>query len=157
MNAAHEIEILLVEDNSHDAELTIRELTRRHLANKLVHLKDGAEALEFVFGTGAYAHRDTSQHPKVVLLDLKLPKVDGLEVLRTMKTDERTRTIPVVVMTSSQEQRDVVDSYHLGVNSYVVKPVDFDHFSKAVSDLGCYWVLLNHSPGPPLSPEVVTG
>ena len=153
MSAENHTEILLVEDSPYDAELTIRELKRYHLANKLVHLKDGAEALEFIFGTGAYAGRDTSQHPKVMLLDLKLPKVDGLEVLKAIKTDERTRAIPVVVMTSSQEQRDVVDSYHLGVNSYVVKPVDFDHFSKAVSELGCYWLLLNHSPGPPLSPE----
>jgi two-component system response regulator len=153
MNAADNVEILLVEDSPYDAELTIRELKRHHLANKLVHVKDGAEALDFVFGTGAYAARDTRQHPKVVLLDLKLPKVDGLEVLKAMKKDERTRNIPVVVMTSSQEQRDVVDSYHLGVNSYVVKPVDFDQFSKAVSELGCYWVLLNHSPGSPPSPK----
>jgi two-component system, response regulator len=153
MSPENDTEILLVEDSPYDAELTIRELKRHHLANKLVHLKDGAEALEFIFGTGAYAGRDTSQHPKVVLLDLKLPKVDGLEVLRAIKTDERTKAIPVVVMTSSQEQRDVVDSYHLGVNGYVVKPVDFDHFSKAVAELGCYWVLLNHAPGPPLSSE----
>ena len=152
MNTEYEIEILLVEDSPYDAELTIRELTRRHLANKLVHLKDGAEALDFIFGTGTYAGRDTIQHPKVVLLDLKLPKVDGLEVLRAIKSDPRTRTIPVVVMTSSQEQRDVVDSYHLGVNSYVVKPVDFDQFSKAVSELGCYWVLLNQPPGGPEKP-----
>src|SRR5437667_7116277 len=149
MNAEYDIEILLVEDSPYDAELTIRELTRHHLANKLVHVKDGADALDFIFGTGAYANRDTSQHPKVVLLDLKLPKVDGLQVLRTIKADERTKNIPVVVMTSSQEQRDVVDSYHLGVNGYVVKPVDFDQFSKAVSELGCYWVLLNHPPGVP--------
>jgi len=153
MSAEHDIEILLVEDSPYDAELTIRELRRHHLANKLVHLKDGAEAMDFIFGTGAYAHRDITQHPKVLLLDLKLPKVDGLEVLKAIKADERTRTIPVVIMTSSKEQRDVVESYHLGVNSYVVKPVDFDQFSKAVSDLGCYWVLLNHSPGPPPSPE----
>ena len=153
MSAENDTEILLVEDSPYDAELTIRELTRRHLANKLVHLKDGAEAMDFIFGTGAYAHRDITQHPKVLLLDLKLPKVDGLEVLKAIKADERTRTIPVVIMTSSKEQRDVVESYHLGVNSYVVKPVDFDQFSKAVSDLGCYWVLLNHSPGPPPSPE----
>jgi CheY-like chemotaxis protein len=148
MNAQDDIEILLVEDSPYDAEMTIRELKRHHLANKLIHVKDGAEALDFVFGTGVHAGRDISKYPKVVLLDLKLPKVDGLEVLRAMKKDERTRRIPVVVMTSSQEQRDVVESYHLGVNSYVVKPVDFDHFSKAVSELGCYWVLLNHPPGP---------
>ena len=153
MNAAHEIEILLVEDNSHDAELTIRVLTRRHLANKLVLLKDGAEALDFIFGTGAYAGRDTSQHPKVVLLDLKLPKVDGLEVLRAIKTDRSTRTIPVVIMTSSQEQQDVMESYDLGVNGYVVKPVEFDQFSKVVSDLGCYWVLLNQPLEAPLAAE----
>ena len=153
MSAENDTEILLVEDSPYDAELTIRELKRHHLANKLVHLKDGAEALDFIFGTGAFEGRDTSQHPKVMLLDLKLPKVDGLEVLRAVKSDPRTRTIPVVVMTSSQEQRDVVDSYHLGVNSYVVKPVDFDHFSKAVSELGCYWVLHNHSPGLALSSE----
>ena len=153
MNAQDDIEILLVEDSPYDAELTIRELKRHHLANKLVHVKDGAEALDFIFGTGAYAGRDTSQHPKVVLLDLKLPKVDGLEVLQAIKSNDRTKTIPVVVMTSSQEQRDVVDSYHLGVNSYVVKPVDFDQFSKAVSELGCYWVLLNHSPASPPGPE----
>src|SRR4029077_8228439 len=115
----------------------------------LIHVKDGAEALELLFGTGPYAGRDTSQHPKVMLLDLKLPKLDGLEGLRAIKADPRTRTIPVVVMTSSQEQRDVVESYQLGVNSYVVKPVDFDSFSKAVSELGCYWVLLNQVPESP--------
>ena len=146
MNAIQELEILLVEDNVHDAELTLRALKRRNLANKFVHLKDGAEALDFIFGTGQYAHRDISQHPKVILLDLKLPKVDGLEVLRAVKSDLRTKSIPVVIMTSSNEQRDVIESYKLGVNSYVVKPVDFDSFSKAVSELGCYWVLLNYPP-----------
>ena len=152
MNAIQELEILLVEDNVHDAELTLRALKRRNLANKFVHLKDGAEALDFVFGTGQYAHRDISQHPKVILLDLKLPKVDGLEVLRAVKSDPRTKSIPVVIMTSSNEQRDVIESYKLGVNSYVVKPVDFDSFSKAVSELGCYWVLLNHPPDPQSGP-----
>jgi len=150
MNPEHEIEILLVEDNPYDAELTIRELTRRHLANKLVHVKDGVEALDYIFGTGAFAGRDTRRHPKVVLLDLKLPKVDGLEVLRVIKTDRNTRTIPVVIMTSSKEQRDVMESYLLGVNSYVVKPVEFENFSKAVSDLGSYWVLLNQTPDAPV-------
>src|SRR5437016_9271532 len=138
MSAENDIEILLVEDSPSDAELTIRELRRHHLANKLIHVKDGAEALEFVFGTGAYAHRDTSRHPKVVLLDLKLPKVDGLEVLRAMKTDPRTRTIPVVVMTSSPEIGRASCREKVYINSYVVKPVDFDKFSKAVSELGCY-------------------
>jgi len=146
MNAENGIEILLVEDNLCDAELTIRALEEHHLANKLVHLKDGAEALDFIFGRGAYAGRETSQHPRVVLLDLKMPKVDGLEVLRALKSDERTKSIPVVVLTSSAEQKDLVQSYQLGVNSYVVKPVDFDSFSKAVSELGCYWLLLNRQP-----------
>src|SRR6266496_1246325 len=144
-----EIEILLVEDNFNDAELTLRALKRRNLANRLVHVKDGAEALDFILGKGAYAGRDITQHPKVILLDLKLPKVDGLEVLRALKASERTRNIPVVVLTSSAEQRDVIDSYQLGVNSYIVKPVDFENFSKAVTDLGCYWVLLNRPPEEP--------
>ena len=146
MNAENGIEILLVEDNLCDAELTIRALEEHHLANKLVHLKDGAEALDFIFGRGAYAGRETSQHPRVVLLDLKMPKVDGLEVLRALKSDERTKSIPVVVLTSSAEQKDLVQSYQLGVNSYIVKPVDFDSFSKAVSEQGCYWLLFNRQP-----------
>ena len=146
MNNANEIEVLLVEDNARDAELALRALKKRHLANKVVHVKDGAEAMDFLFGTGTFAGRDTNQHPKVVLLDLKLPKVDGLEVLRAIKNDEHTRTIPVVVMTSSREQRDLVESYQLGVNSYIVKPVEFDNFSAAVAELGCYWILLNQLP-----------
>ena len=146
MNAVKEPEILLVEDNPRDAELALRALQKRHLANKVVHVQDGEEALNFLFATGPYAGRDTSQHPKVVLLDLKMPKVDGLEVLRAIRSSERTKNIPVVVLTSSCQQRDIVESYHLGVNSYVVKPMEFDSFSAAVADLGCYWVLLNQAP-----------
>ncbi|MBI3553022.1 MAG: response regulator [Elusimicrobia bacterium] len=140
------VEILLVEDNPSDAELTIRALKKQHLANKLHHVKDGAQALDFVFARGSYAARRVENGPKIVLLDLKLPKVDGLEVLKQMKADPRTKVIPVVVMTSSKEERDVIESYQLGVNSYVAKPVDFAQFSKAVEDLGLYWLLVNHPP-----------
>ena len=142
--------ILLVEDNPDDEDLTLRALKKNNVVNEVVVARDGAEALDYIFGTGKYAGRDVTDLPSVVLLDLKLPKVDGLEVLRAIKADPRTRTIPVVVMTSSQEQKDVVDSYQLGVNSYVVKPVDFDGFSRAVSELGCYWVLLNHPSETPV-------
>ena len=140
------VEILLVEDNPRDAELTLRSLNKHNLANHIVHAKDGQEALDWLFGTGAYAGRDPSHHPKVILLDLKLPKVDGLEVLQAIRADERTRRIPVVVLTSSREEQDVVRSYDLGVNSYVVKPVDFEKFSAAVAEAGHYWLLLNHQP-----------
>ena len=140
------VDILLVEDNPHDLELALRALKKRHLANKVVVARDGAEALDFIFGTGSYAHRQIEKIPKLVLLDLKLPKVDGLEVLRRIKADERTKTIPVVVLTSSQEERDVVDSYRLGVNSYIVKPVDFDQFIDCVSELGLYWLVCNQPP-----------
>lgn len=146
MSNITEIEILLVEDNPRDAEMTLRTLRKRNLANHVVHVKDGAEALDWLFGRGAHAGRDATEQPKVVLLDLKLPKVDGLEVLRAIRADERTQFQPVVVMTSSQEQRDVIDSYKLGVNSYVVKPVDFDAFSTAVAELGHYWLLVNKDP-----------
>lgn len=146
MNKHTEIEILLVEDNPRDAEMTLRAMRKHNLANHIVHAKDGQEALDWLFGAGDYAGRDPNVHPKVVLLDLKLPKVDGLEVLRAIRGDERTRLMPVVVMTSSQEQRDVIESYKLGVNSYVVKPVDFDAFSTAVADLGHYWLLVNQEP-----------
>jgi CheY-like chemotaxis protein len=146
MHPNAEIEILLVEDNGRDAEVTIRALNKRNIANHVVHVKDGQEALDFLFGTGAYVGRDPSNHPKVVLLDLKLPKVDGLEVLRAIRGDERTRLMPVVIMTSSREQQDVIKSYKLGVNSYVVKPVEFDNFSAAVAELGHYWLLINHEP-----------
>lgn len=140
----YETEILLVEDNMSDAELTIRALKKNHLVNKLVHLKDGAEALDFIFGKdGDKEHLSTGRTPKVILLDLKMPKVDGIEVLRRIKSDERTKTIPVVVLTSSKEDPDIKTCYALGVNSYIVKPVEFEQFIKAVSELGLYWMILN--------------
>lgn len=146
MVTANEIEILLVEDNPDDVELTLRALRKHNLANNVQVVRDGAEALEFIFGTGAYAGRDINHKPRVIFLDLKLPKVDGLEVLRKVKADERTKTIPVVVLTSSHEERDVVESYKLGVNSYITKPVDFDKFVLTVKELGFYWLLLNKPP-----------
>jgi CheY-like chemotaxis protein len=142
----NEVEILLVEDNPSDVELTLRALKKRNLANKVHVVKDGAEALEFIFGTGTYAERDINQIPKVILLDLKLPKVDGLEVLRKIKSDERTKVIPVVVLTSSKEESDLVESYRLGANSYITKPVDFDKFAQIVSEMGLYWLLVNQPP-----------
>lgn len=138
-----EVEILLVEDNAADAELTIRALNKVKVANNILHLKDGAEALEYLFGNGAYVDRDITKQPKVILLDIKMPKVDGIEVLRQLKTNEQTKLIPVVIMTSSSEEQDIISSYQLGVNSYVVKPVGFEDFAKAVSELGLYWMLLN--------------
>ena len=143
-----DVEILLVEDNPNDVELTLHAFKENNLANQLHVVRDGAEALDFIFGQGTYAGRSLSAHPKVILLDLKLPKVDGLEVLRQIKADERTKTIPVVVLTSSREERDIVESYQYGVNSYIVKPVDFDGFADAVRHLGMYWLLLNHPPEP---------
>ena len=140
------VEILLVEDNPNDVELTLRALQKHNLANKVLVVQDGAEALDFIFGRGAYAHRNLKNGPKLILLDLKLPKVNGLDVLRAVKTDERAKVTPVVVLTSSQEERDVVESYRLGVNSYIVKPVDFESFIEAVSELGLYWLLLNNPP-----------
>jgi len=137
------VEILLVEDNPRDVEMTIRALKKRNLANHIQVVKDGAEALDFLFATGSYADRDTNHVPKVVLLDLKLPKVSGLEVLKRIKAAESTKTIPVVVLTSSQEERDMIESYRLGVNSYIVKPVDFDNFSTAIGELSFYWLLVN--------------
>lgn len=142
----NEVEVLLVEDNPNDAELTMRALKKRNLANKLFHAKDGAEALEFVFAQGRFLHRRVENGPKVVLLDLKLPKIDGLEVLRRIKSDERTKKIPVVVMTSSREDKDLDTCYENGVNGYVVKPVEFEDFCRAVSELGFYWLLLNETP-----------
>jgi two-component system response regulator len=142
----HAIEILLVEDDPNDVELTRHALQRHNLTNRLEVVRDGAEALDFLLCTGAYAHRQIGDTPKLVLLDLKLPRVDGFEVLRQIKTDPRTRTIPVVVLTSSGEERDIVESYQLGVNSYIVKPVDYAQFTEAVRQIGLYWLLLNQPP-----------
>jgi two-component system response regulator len=139
------VEILLIEDSMQDAELTIRALRKSNITNELIHLKDGAEALDFIFGNGKYGGRDITQKPKVILLDLKMPKVDGIEVLGKIKENELTKKIPVVVLTSSKEDPDIRRCYELGANSYIVKPVEFDNFSKAVSDLGLYWMLLNQS------------
>jgi two-component system response regulator len=140
------VEILLVEDNPNDVKLALHALQRHNLTNHIHVIRDGAEALEFLFCTGVYAHRSLTQSPKVVLLDLKLPLVNGLEVLQRVKGDPRTRSIPVVVLTSSHEERDIVESYRLGVNSYITKPVDFEQFTEAVRTLGLYWVLLNQQP-----------
>ena len=140
------VEILLVEDNPNDAELTMRALKKNNLANNIVQVSDGEEALDFIFARGAYSDRQMINGPKVILLDLKLPKVDGLEVLKAIKSDQRTRVIPVVVLTSSQEEKDIVESYRLGVNSYITKPVDFEKFVDAVKTLGLYWLLLNQPP-----------
>jgi CheY-like chemotaxis protein len=145
-SAENEVEVLLVEDNPTDAELCIRALRKSNLANNLVWVKDGAEALDFLFAGGAYTGRNVNTPPKVVLLDLRLPKVDGMEVLRKVKADERTRAIPIVVLTSSKEDRDVAESYKFGVNSYISKPVEFDAFAKTVSELGLYWLLVNRPP-----------
>lgn len=142
-----EIEILLIEDNPEEAELTIRSLRKQNLANRLLHIDDGAEALDVIFSKGKYADNKNPLHPKLILLDLKLPRVDGLEILRNIKSDEETKLIPVVVLTSSKEESDIIESYRLGVNSYIVKPVNFDSFTKAVSELGLYWVIHNQSPG----------
>jgi two-component system response regulator len=137
------VEILLVEDNPNDLKLALHAFKKQNLANYVRVARDGAEALEFIFCTGRYADRHIEERPLVVLLDLKLPLVDGVEVLRQIKADSRTQTIPVVVLTSSQEDRDRVDTYRLGVNSYIQKPVDFDQFTEAVRQLGFYWILLN--------------
>ncbi|MDQ3110265.1 MAG: response regulator [Bacteroidota bacterium] len=139
----HYLEILLVEDNPNDAEMTIRALKKHQLLNKIIHVYDGEEALDYIYKRGAYVNRSPSVYPKLIILDLKLPKVDGLQVLRTLKNDPDTKSIPVVVMTSSREEGDLIDSYKLGVNSFIVKPVGFQDFVKAVSDLGLYWMLLN--------------
>jgi two-component system, response regulator len=140
------IEILLVEDNPDDITLTLHAFKEHNLANHIHVARDGAEALGFIFANGAYSGRDTSAKPKVILLDVRLPKVDGLEVLRRIKSDENTRSIPVIIVTSSREAPDIQEAYHLGANSYIVKPVDFTAFIEAVQHLGFYWLLLNQTP-----------
>jgi two-component system, response regulator len=143
---AGEVEILLVEDNAKDVELTLHALRKENLSNRIQVMRDGEEALEFLFCQGTYANRSFESPPKLVVLDLKLPKVDGLEVLRTIKNDSRTRAIPVAILTSSNEDRDLVAGYKLGVNSYIQKPVDFNQFRDTVKQLGLYWLLVNQSP-----------
>ncbi len=138
--------MLLVEDNPDDEALTLRVLNKHKIWNDIVVARDGAEALDYLFGSGVYADRDTSQMPEVILLDLKLPKIDGLEVLRRLRADERSKLIPVVIFTSSSEEQDMITGYDLGANSYVRKPVDFNQFSEAVAELGMYWKLLNQTP-----------
>jgi two-component system, response regulator len=146
MKETETAEILLVEDNPNDAELTLNALREHHISKAICVVSDGTEALDFVFGTGKYSGRGADRLPRLVILDLKLPKVDGLEVLRRLKSNERTRSIPVVVLTSSREETDVVRSYALGVNSYVVKPVEFEAFSRVVGQIGSYWLSLNQPP-----------
>ncbi|HXN65522.1 MAG TPA: response regulator [Candidatus Acidoferrales bacterium] len=138
--------ILLVEDNADDEDLTLRALKKNNITNEVVVVRDGAEALDYLFGTGAYTGRDTAVLPQVVLLDLKLPKVDGLEVLNRLRNDKRTKLLPVVILTSSVEEQDLLRGYDLGANSYVRKPVDFGQFTEAVRNLGLYWLLLNERP-----------
>jgi two-component system, response regulator len=139
-------EILLVEDNPDDAELTLRALTKNHLGNNVRVVRDGEQALDFIFATGQYAGRDISVPPKVVFLDLKLPKINGIEVLKKIKSDDKTKMIPVVVVTSSQETQDIEECYRLGANSFIQKPIEFDDFVKAISDAGLYWAVVNKPP-----------
>jgi two-component system, response regulator len=140
------VEVLLVEDNMSDAELTIRALKKNNLANNLVHLEDGQEALDYIFAEGTYSDRNIEDTPKIILLDLKMPRIDGIQVLQKIKSDERTKKIPVIILTSSKEDPDIQECYNLGANSYVVKPVQFDKFITAVSSIGLFWLLLNQPP-----------
>ena len=148
--ASDAVEILLVEDNAEDIELTLRGLKKHNLANRVFTVRDGEEALEFIFGSGRYSGRNINNTPKLILLDLKLPKVNGLEVLQQVKSNEKTRFIPVVVLTSSAEEKDIIESYRLGVNSYITKPVDFDKFLQSISEIGLYWLLINRPPVMPV-------
>ena len=145
MQPFENVDILLAEDSEADGEMTLRALRKNNLSNEVIWVRDGAEALDFIFGRGQYQQRH--RRPKLILLDIKMPKVDGIEVLRQIKKNEETKTIPVVIMTSSAEDRDVIESYQLGVNSYVVKPVEFEQFMDTVSKLGYYWTLVNRVPG----------
>jgi two-component system response regulator len=142
----HEVEILLVEDNPSDAELALRALKKNNLANNVIRVCDGEEALDFIFARGPFKDKKKLNIPKLILLDLKLPKINGLEVLKIIKNDPITKIIPIVVLTSSKEENDMIESYRLGVNSYIVKPVDFDKFIDSVKDIGLYWLLLNQQP-----------
>src|SRR5580704_14925543 len=141
-----EVDILLVEDSQDDIDLALHTLRRENLANHIFVVRDGEEALDFLFCSGPYADRDPARTPRLVLLDLKLPRVDGMEVLRQLRADPRTKLLPVVIMTSSKEERDVANSYHLGVNSYIQKPVDFEQFRQTVKTIGLYWLVINQSP-----------
>jgi two-component system response regulator len=140
------VEILIVEDNTNDAELAMMALKEERLANNIVWLKDGAEALDFIFAEGEYAWREIDNQPKLILLDLKMPKVGGIDVLKRIRGEEKTKNIPVAVMTSSSEEKDIIASYNLWVNSYIVKPVDFDKFTKCIKEVGLYWLVINHPP-----------
>lgn len=146
MSDLSKADIVLVEDNPNDAEITIRSLKKHRLANKLVWLKDGVEALDYLLARGEYADRNINDLPKVIFLDLKLPKVDGIEVLEKIRNSEPVKKIPVVVLTSSKEEEDVVKTYNLGVNSYIVKPVEFENFAKAIAEVGFYWLVTNITP-----------
>ncbi|MEQ8579597.1 MAG: response regulator [Balneola sp.] len=146
MDVNKTVEILLVEDNDNDAEMALRALKKNNISNKVTRLKDGEEALEFLFGTGEFQGRSIHNHPRVILLDLKMPKVDGLEVLKAVRSNKDTENIPIVMLTSSREERDVVEGYKLGVNSFIVKPVEFNSFMEAVKDIGIYWLILNELP-----------
>lgn len=143
MSVVNEVEILLVEDNPNDVELALRALKKNNIANNIVVISDGEQALDFIYGHGKYEGRDTNSRPRLILLDLKLPKVDGLEVLKVLKSDIDTKSIPVVMLTSSKQECDIVESYRLGVNSYIVKPVDFDNFIESINKIGFYWLLMN--------------